>query len=623
MNDWKENKTQIKEMAVDITYTFNPANITQIELRGDSFLEARTGIDYAKAVVWETPTQINAVGTTNDVRVLGEWVMVGHRVVSTHENSPDFRARVVTVGAVATNPAGRWCTVTKVPDDEVADNHWSHHDEWDMRKITIPVNRLLDTVKLTLAPGPHAVFDRIAFFTMHEGNHVELNTLQRIHTSVDTFLGREKESYPLSLNGLRVEPQNPPSALRRWEFTHANGWETLGVTDGTSRDTDLWVPVDYDGGEYDVEVDVEWDVAFTRSTSPQAVFSVFGMKAESDMSADLGTPRFQYSFTGNSTREIRAIGGMTVRIPMTPRHLAIGGFDTTPGRYHVILRSNSRSLSSTNRAIYRLKAARLVSSAMNVLTSGMSGEVLLKADHDIKLCQFEMMCNENARARFERIEFFGELTESPLITLLNDNSPENQAAWGREVVSGDVAYQIWHRQIARNDRRYVRAAKLYFNDGAEYVTDEVASTRSLEWLSSVVRVGVPIDESQPLGPENTQERRRVVGRGLLVALRFFKEAELDEFDTPVRVKFAIEMEPTSYNLDRNSQRGVYFYNEGEDEHLVSVHDLHFRPHEFEHLQREPKLRTTIQLSTDRGTIIGNIGGEVDTVCLAQKTPNIP
>jgi len=219
-----------------------------------------------------------------------------------------------------------------------------------------------------------------------------------------------------------------------------------------------------------------------------------------------------------------------------------------------------------------------------------------------RLCQLEVVCDDNARARFLGVDLMDD--RSVLLSL-----PAESADWGQEDI-GEAVYQRWLKPIPTAQRKYVKKCVFRFGDGSSFCWDTY-TTHTISYFNPEISLGgFSVGGGEP--PTATDELRRFVGNGFIYSVHFYEEAPQDEYDSPIQVKFAIEL---SGNLERNVQTGVFFYTDAEWEHCVAVNELHFKPHEFAHLPNEPAKVTTIRLSTEHGPITGIVAGTVDAGCL--------
>ena len=198
------------------------------------------------------------------------------------------------------------------------------------------------------------------------------------------------------------------------------------------------------------------------------------------------------------------------------------------------------------RQVVELNAIRIVRKNKNRITGGMAGTVTYRSGQSRKIHRIDLICNSNARAR-----------------LLNDGF-----GWQEE----DLGTETFWRGI-------------HFLPKPGFITDYAFSFSGKD------------------------AEGKYIGDGVIHAAQFYEEDQQTEYDSPITVKFAV-------NINKNTQEGIHYYVDDDGrEHCVAVNDVELTQAEYEHLRYDPAIRMMLYLPHEHGTVSGIVNGTVNIGCL--------
>jgi hypothetical protein len=388
---------------------------------------------------------------------------------------------------------------------------------------------MIDTVRLSLAAGEEAHYDRIRFFIDDDGTL--LTDQQRVFVEARTFLEATTIATGLPLEECTRVSGDWNFALGKWLHNSNSGSTSI-----------LRIPVSYFGEECVLEMDMRWNLEVPSSSWQGNYSAEFFVSRLNESSQSSHLARFHQSVRSTTSGTQRNTGHTTVRLELNADTPNIGRENFV----QIVVYSYI-----SNRCEVELNGLRLVRENKNRITGGMSGNLTYQSEQSRKICRIDIVCDSNARAR-----------------LLNEGFD-----WQEEDL-GDFLF--W---------RGINILPV-----PEFITEYTFQFSGRDTNGNVI------------------------GDGIIHCVHFYEEIEQTEYDSPILVRFAID-------INRNVQEGIFYYiGDNGREHCVAVNDVQFTNAEFEHLRHDPATQTTLKLTTEHGTISGIISGAVNLECFDNSLP---
>ena len=243
-------------------------------------------------------------------------------------------------------------------------------------KVTVPVGRITDTIRLSLAAGDEAIFDDIQIWISETAL---LPSQQIANIEVRTFLETTAIVTGLPLEECTRVSGNWNFALGKWLHNSNSGSTSI-----------LRVPVSFFGEACVLELDVRWNLEVSSSSWQGNYTAEFFVSRPNDSSQSSHLARYHQNVRSTTSGTQRNAGNATVRLELNADTPNIGRDNFV----QIVTYSYS-----SNRCEVELSGLRLVRENKNRITGGMSGNLTYQSELSRKICRIDIVCDSNARAR--------------------------------------------------------------------------------------------------------------------------------------------------------------------------------------------------------------------------------
>jgi hypothetical protein len=258
-------------------------------------------------------------------------------------------------------------------------------------RVTVPVNRAVNTLRLSLAAGESALYRRIEIYV---NSAILLTEQQAVKVDVKTFLDRVPFILDLDLGQCEADSYTP------WEFRD-KVWQIDIPVYSSYGGQFLKIPVPYSGENNILEIDLEWELLKGYEENAPC----FYLTELNETSKDISNARYSQKGTNPVNK-----GGRTYRLELneTTKNIA--------GENNLWLCAESSYYDYNAKCIVKLLGLRLVTKQYEKITAGMSGELCYRSTRSQRVCRIDIVCDANARARLQPDNYTWQKEETALLS---------------------------------------------------------------------------------------------------------------------------------------------------------------------------------------------------------------